>query len=144
MDKPHCFWCHKYHDIMYEKFVPRINRLGIPKSEEVEFFCSEDCFNKADKFLRKCAKYSVPFLMFLVLVLTGIFTSFWLSRSLGILNEYFLAIIIFPVGLLLEFIPFTTPETIQYFGLKKGVWMTRVIGLALIGLSVILIVWAKT
>lgn len=143
MEKIHCLWCHSYHDIMYEKIVLRISRLGIPKGEEIEFFCSDDCFNKADKFLKSCAKYFFPFLILLTLVLIGIFRSTWFARNLGISNEYFLAILLFPVGLFLEFVPFTTQETIHYFGLKKGSWMTRIIGLALIGLSIILIVWNK-
>ena len=139
MDKPRCLWCHKYNDIMYEKLVVAINRLGFPKGQETEFFCSEDCFNKAEQFLGKCARYSLISILFLTLVLAGIFNSFKLARIFNIPNEYFLALLIFPVGLLLEWIPFTTPETIYYFGAKRGIGMTRGIGFFLIVLSIILV-----
>ena len=140
MNKPRCLWCHQYHDIMYEKMVLTINRLGIPKGLETEYFCREECFSKADGFLRKCARYSLPSLIYIGLTLVGIFNSIWVSRKLHIPNECFLALMLLPIGILLELVPFTTPETIQYFGLSKGIWMTRVIGLFLICLSVILII----
>jgi hypothetical protein len=135
MEKPRCFWCHSYHDIMYEKMIPVINRLGIPKGEEDEFFCSEDCFQKADQFLKRCARFSIPSLVILAIVLAAIFNSFWFSAALNIRHTYFLALAILPVGILLEIVPFSTPETILYMGLKKGARLTRFIGLFLIMIS---------
>ncbi len=138
MEKPRCLWCHRYHDIMYEKMVPVINRVGIAKGEENEFFCSEECYQDADRFLKRCARYSIPSLIFLFLMLAVIFNSFWLEGLLNVNYLYLLAFSIVCIGGLLEVIPFTTPETVRYVGLKKGTWMSRGIGLFLITLGLLL------
>ncbi len=139
MEKPHCYWCHRYHDIMIEKQLLKVTRWGIKTVMETELFCSEGCFINALPYLHRYAKYSLGSIIAMVLIIFGIVRSFSISRSLHLDNDLFLALIIFPLGFLLQVIPFTTPEAVQYVGLKKGILMTRTIGIIIVFLGIVLL-----
>ena|SRR3989338_3614332 len=132
MESPRCQWCHEYHDIMYEKMVPVISRLGIPNGEDVEFFCSETCFENASQYLRLCSRASIPFTILLFLIVGAIVASPRLASALGLPLRSFLGLCLLPAGVCLQFVPFTTPETVQYLGMEKGRWMMRMVGIFLI------------
>ena len=138
MERPRCLWCHETRDIMYEKMVLTISRLGMPRDREAEYFCSQDCYQKADRFLNRCARFSVFSIVVLTLVLVSIFFSFWFARTLHLNHRVFLGLSILPAAILLEMIPFTTPETIRMVGMEKGTWMMRMVGGFMIFISMML------
>ncbi len=125
---------------MYEKMVPVISRLGIPQGEDVEYFCSEECYEKAAKYLKLCSKASVPFTALLFLIVGSIVASLNLSAKLHIPIRTFLGLCLLPAGFFLQFVPFTTPETVQYVGMEKGRWMMRMVGVFLIIFSISFII----
>ena len=90
---------------------------------------------RASSFLKRYAKFSILNLAVITLSLLFIFESFKIARALGTSHIYILSFATFLIGISLEIFPFTTPETIQYLGLKKGIWMTRSIGIFLIVLG---------
>lgn len=136
MEKPRCRWCHEYHDIMYEKVVDTVSRLGIPQGEDVEFFCSEACYESAVRHMQACRRATLPFTALLFLAVACIIYSGRLSDRLDVPLRVFLGSCLLPIGILLQFIPFTTPETAQYVGMQKGRWMMRMVGIFLIVFSI--------
>ncbi len=140
MNKPRCQWCHEYHDIMYEKMVPVISRMGIPRGEDVEYFCSESCFMKAVSYLKLCSKASLPFTFLLFLIVGSIILSQRLSMTLDVNIRVFLGLCLLPAGIFIQFVPFTTPETVQYIGIQKGRWLMRIVGVFLIIFSLSFII----
>ncbi|OGR83810.1 MAG: hypothetical protein A2636_03415 [Elusimicrobia bacterium RIFCSPHIGHO2_01_FULL_64_10] len=135
MERPLCLWCHQYHDIMYEKMVMQFSRLGYSKGRETEFFCSTACFEKEEKFLKLCARFAIPTILLLALTIGAIFYSLRLSSAFHVSHAHFLGLVLVPLGILFQFVPYTTPETVRYVGMARGAWMTRGVGLMLFGIS---------
>ena len=126
--KKRCLWCGKETGESPRQITLPAKRSASPGESAI--VCSEDCGQYALETLQSVRKNSYLFMIGivsgLVLAVLGGFSR--ALRPAGVLV----------IGLTVLLFPFVTPQTVQIFGLQKGMLLGRVIGIILVVMGVIL------
>lgn len=114
-----CIWCNK-------SCEPEIT---VQDKDGTYACCSEECKQKAEKFLLFGKRFSPLFLgLILVCVVTLIVLSVTVPR--------FATLPMAAMGFVILFLPFCTPQTVQMLGLKKSAVIGRILGVIVIALGI--------
>ena len=101
-------------------------------AKEISYFeqyCNDECHINANKYYEMSEKYGKLFS-----VINGIFVASF-SNSIGTIVSVGSCIIL---GIMLIILPFPTENMISKFKIQKSMKITRIIGLALIGLGMLI------
>lgn len=124
---PKCGFCHQ---IAVEKFSPDsdINLKEL-------YFCSAECKKQIVEYADTVHKKGMLFLgiifgtVFLMVIASGMVAAFNCDNLYGLLITY---AAMFVLGATIMVFPFCTPQTVQWFGIKKSKIIGRCLGLSLI------------
>ncbi|MFX1486378.1 MAG: hypothetical protein ACFFBS_04700 [Promethearchaeota archaeon] len=125
---PKCSWCGKKgENVIHEK-------LSFRGAAEEAFFCNLDHLEKTREFLKYAESHFWHFIMsIIVLPVIGMLITFTILENVGLL------IIFGGLGLTIIVFPFATPQTNSLLGFKNAIRLIRIIGVALAGAGIILL-----
>ena len=123
---PRCTFCHK---AATEKFQPESNDL------KEQYFCSEECKKAIIEYIAVVNKNGMLFLglifgtIFLMVIANGLINALNYDSRYGLLIT---SIAMTVIGAVIIKFPFCTPQTVQWFGIKKAKIGARCLGFVLI------------
>ncbi len=100
--------------------------------------CSAECVNKSEEFILFADRHKLHFILLMVAAMVV-----FLTGAILLSTEKTVGSVLFSIGFgLLGFdillFPFATPQTFDMLGIKKSVNMARVIGLIILGGSLLI------
>lgn len=114
-----CIWCNKSCE----------SDITVHDDDGTYACCSEECKQKAEKFLHIVKRFSPLFIgLILVCVVTAIVLSFTVP--------HFASLPVAAMGFVALFLPFCTSQTVQVLGLKKSAVIGRISGIILIAIGI--------
>lgn len=119
-----CLWCNK----------PCEPEITVQDSEETYACCSEECRQKAEKFLHFAKRLSPLFLGLIIVIIIALL-------ALSVTAARLSSIPMTAMGCVILFLPFCTPQTIQALGLKKSILIGRILGVIVIALGIFMYFW---
>jgi len=113
---------------------------GLGKSNVDFVCCSEECKKEVEEFSEYVNKNAVKFL---ILILSGAFSFVpFLFLGVFIKNNIFgimsMSCPLIIIGITVIKYPFSTPETNSFFGIRKTIKLTRIIGIIFIVISILI------
>ena len=97
--------------------------------------CSEDCANKATAFFEFFKRIKTLFCIVLGIIFAIFMVSSFIIIAAKFIGSILMGSSLALMGLLFLLFPFATPQTFQIFGIKKTIWITRIISIASIALG---------
>jgi hypothetical protein len=117
-----CIWCGKNGD-GYKELTLKSENLG----ESKMLICSDECEEKTSSYYQKVSKK----LKFFV---SGILLSVFIGIPLTFMPQIGLSILCGGSAITIILFPFTTPQTNAFWGIKKSILLTRIIGLIMLAI----------
>ena len=127
--KKRCLWCGKETGGHFRQITLPAKRANTPVESAI--VCSEACEQFALETLQSVRKNSYLFL-------AGIVSGLVLA-VLGGLSRALRPAGVSVIGLTVLLFPFVTPQTVQIFGLRKGMLLGRLLGIILVVMGLILL-----
>lgn len=139
-DSQKCIWTGKKTEQLIKVELNTLDRFTIPKKKT---FCVSPRYeDKLRKFNQKLLTYGRLFL-YLIIAHTGLLIV--AVTVLSALPDYHFLIIpvsatiTSSIGILITILPFSTPETIKWLGLRRAIKVTRLLGLLTIAMGLVMI-----
>lgn len=98
-------------------------------------YCSDECHIKANKYYDLSGKFSKIFLVLNVICVFGIPAGLFLMSISKFVGAAVAAGCCLVLGIMLIFLPFPTESMIKKFKIKKAIFITRAVGIAVIVLG---------
>lgn len=131
MDK--CFYCNK----KIEFPLP----VEVGKDKKIVNCCNDDCAKKVLAFYHFFEQKKILFYIGITLVMILLFVGPIVIFKMKLLGNILLGLSLFLMGLTFLLFPFATPQTFQMLGIKKTIWLVRIIGICIIVLSPLIVVF---
>ena len=135
--KQRCLWCGKADKENYKEIIMNIKFANPPQEKAIA--CSDECEKKISstcKFIEKgIFFYVVGVVVGTLMSLAAIFNPL-IGKNLMPIT----IIGLFILGFTVLITPFVTPQTIQWLGLKKGMFFGRVCGIITLIIALILLI----
>lgn len=138
---PKCVWTGKRDPRVKSIVLKTLDRFSIP-TEKTFYVLPE-----YDQNLRDYNNRFVNSGRFFLISILGLTVLLPVSGLVGIVFSFSSSIILFPVGIITSLIgvvivlfPFTTPETVEWLGLKNGIIVARITGFVTIVVGIIICV----
>lgn len=129
--RPRCLWSHRTGDDLVPITVPRTDGWGRVVGEQGVHVAPEYEQRTRD-FVARAVRYGRPFLVGVLLGLAGLI-GFATAGRFEAAGGSLVAL-----GLLFQVLPFATPQTVEWFGLRTSIVVARLGGLVLAGLGVLI------
>lgn len=110
-------------------------------AKEISYFeqyCGDDCHEKANKFYELCEKFSKLFTVINSVCVFGIPVGIFLFPFAKGVGTIIASASCFILGILLLMLPFPTDGMISKFKIKKAVMLTRIVGICVIVLGLLI------
>lgn len=117
----------------------------VGKEKDALTCCSETCVKKVLAFYRFFDRTKVFFFIGIAVSMILLFVSvFYLTVRQMLVGSIWMGASLALLGLIIVLFPFATPQTFNALGIRKTVWITRLIGLCVIALGPLLAYFVRT
>lgn len=103
-----------------------------------EQYCSDDCHANANRFYENCEKHGKLFSIINSICIFGIPVGVFLFPFAKTIGTIIAALSCFILGIMIIFLPFPTDGMISKYKIQKAVKLTRIFGLLVIALGVLI------
>ncbi len=115
------------------------------KEKDSLICCSDTCAEKTRSFYNYFDQTKVFFFIGLAISMVLLFVSVILLSIKHMWNgSIFMGVSISLLGLIVLLFPFATPQTFSFLGIRKAIWVTRLIGIGVMALGPFLAYFVRT
>lgn len=144
--KKTCIWTNLKTEKAKEITIKTVNRFGGGVHEKKVYILPEyeQQFRKFNAYVLRYSKFFLILVLGLPVIPIVLTFFLYLEFITGTLILFVTGLVTFSIGITLILFPFSTPETVNIFGLKRAISIVRIMGVlvSLLGIgSILLFIW---